>query len=140
MQTNILAETNHRLISDLDMAYLPSKCKAHHNFCYSQTGTFIWSTKDHNKKCDFEFYRSAQFIRVQPYTFMDETNKLIIQFDNKGAGAVVNCNGQAVMQTISGLWVTARNANKPWIWSKLTTPNIHQAFETSYNYLIYTFT
>ena len=44
------------------------------------------------------------------------------------------------MQAISGLWVTRRNANMPWIWSKLTTPNIHQAFETSYNYLIYTFT
>ena len=35
LSTNILAEANHRLISDLDMAYLPSQCKAHHNFCFA---------------------------------------------------------------------------------------------------------
>ena len=70
---------------------------------------------------------------------MDSHNKLIIQFDPKGNGQAVNCNNQAVMQTMEGLWVMKQNPNNPWIWKKLQSPNIHQAREVTTNYLIYVF-
>ena len=57
INTTILSETNQRLISEIDMAYLPSQCKAHHNVCYSQTGTFVWESNENHKSCHFEFYR-----------------------------------------------------------------------------------
>ena len=43
------------------------------------------------------------------------------------------------MQSSEGLWITVRNPKKPWIWKKLRAPNIHQAFEVQFNYLLYTF-
>ena len=140
LDTNILAESGHRLISDKNMQYLPTKCKSHHLFCYSNQGTFIWNVKKSPQNCDFEFYRSGQFTLVKPYTFMDEHNKMVILFDPNDNGAVLHCNGHTIMETLEGLYVTRRNQNSPWLWNKLKTPSIHQAFEVQYNYLIYTFT
>ena len=64
---------------------------------------------------------------------------MVVRFSEKDDDAVVHCNGQSIMQTMEGLWVTERNEKKPWSWKKLQSPNLHQAFEVQINYLIYTF-
>ena len=116
--TDILAEVNQRLISERDMSYLPSECKSQHTFCYRQVGTYIWDSKKFQRKCDFEFYKMGQFVRVEPHTFVDGHNKLIIRFESNGHGQVVTCNGQVVMQTLEGFWVTERKQNSVWSWKK----------------------
>ena len=138
--TTILSEPGHRLLSDFDWAYLPTNCKVHQNFCYTQKGTYIWDPSDSPKNCIFEYYRDGQFQLVQPNTFLDPHNKIVIRFSDKNDGAVVQCNSQTIMQTLEGLWVTERDPMKIWTWKKLQTPNLHQALEVQINYLIYTFT
>ena len=51
LPTNILAETNHRLISERDMEYLPMECEGHNEFCYGQLGTYIWNSKEFHEQC-----------------------------------------------------------------------------------------
>ena len=140
LSTNILAETNHRLISDRDMEYLPIECDGHNEFCYGRLGTYIWNTKEFHEQCFFEHFKLAKFTRVEPHTFLDSHNKLIIRFDPDGNGKVVKCNDQIIMQSLEGLWLTTRKPDNPWIWKRLQTPNLHQTLEVSINYLIYIFT
>ena len=66
---------------------------------------------------------------------------MVIQFesDDKQSNTIVKCNNQIIMQSKEGLWVTERNPKSPWIWKKLQSPNIHQVFEVSFNFFIYTF-
>ena len=106
LKTTILSEAGHRLISDCDWAYLPSNCKIHQLFCYTQRGTYIWDPSHSPKNCDFEYHRAGQFQLVQPFTFLDPHNKMVVRFSEKDDGAVVQCNGQTIMQTMEGLWVT----------------------------------
>ena len=53
LATNILSETGVRLISQKDGAWLPMECEGHHNFCYSQFGTYIWDSKEAHEECNF---------------------------------------------------------------------------------------
>ena len=57
-ETKFLSETGSRLISQRDGSWLPVECKGHHNFCYTQFGTYVWNSKTQMEEdCNFEHYR-----------------------------------------------------------------------------------
>ena len=62
--------------------------------------------------------------------------KFLLKFDPEPQS--VTCNKQVITQSLDGLWVTKRSEVRAK-WKPLKTPNFHQIFDTTYNYLIYSF-
>ena len=83
MQTKVYSERNKRLISNTDMAFLPNTCNAHHRVCFAEAATYIWDIESYHKNCDFTFYKQAYFLMIEPRTYIDKGNTILIRFPGK---------------------------------------------------------
>ena len=124
-KTWILCEPNHRLIADQTMVYLPENCKIHHRFCHTQNGINTWTTEGVHDECQFQFYRQGTFEKTSHFTYVDFTNKIILQFVEDPP--TVTCHNNVVFQSLEGLWVT-RHTSKGKSANLLLQPLKSQAY------------
>ena len=80
LQTKIYSERDKRLISNTDMSFLPTTCNALHGVCFAQDATYIWDIESYHSTCDFSFYKETSFHLIEPRTYIDDGNKILIRF------------------------------------------------------------
>ena len=92
------------MISNTDMAFLPTTCNAHHWVCFTQKATYIWDIVSYPSNFDFSFYKQASFQLIEPRTYIDEGNKILIRFPETQT-TTITCDNRQIYQTLEGIWV-----------------------------------
>ena len=119
------------------MIYLPENCKIQHHFCFTQNGIYTLSTEGVHDECQFQFYRLGTFERTTHFTYVDFTNKILLQFAEDPPS--VTCYNNVIFQSLEGLWVTPRTAKSKaanLLWQPLRAASLHAIFEVTNNYLL----
>ena len=107
MQTKIYSECNKRLILNTDMSFLPTTCNTHHGVCFTQEATYIWDEESYHINYDFSFYKQAFLHLIEPRTYTDEWNKILIRFPETQTTTITFDNRQ-IYQTVEGILVSER--------------------------------
>ena len=89
-------------------------------------------------QCNFQFYRQGTIEKTSHYTYVDFTNKILLQFSENPPS--VSCYDNIVFQSLEGLWVTHRGAkgkSANILWKPLRSASLHAIFEVTNNYLLF---